>query len=54
MICYTDEWRRKPVAISTVSDGPFGGTQVITSPAVFTLEDTCMDRPCDVPGPEGY
>jgi NAD(P)H-dependent FMN reductase len=27
----TDEWRRKPVAISTVSDGPFGGSQVITS-----------------------
>ncbi len=26
-----EEWRRKPVAISTVSDGPFGGTQVITS-----------------------
>ncbi|MBK8703934.1 MAG: NAD(P)H-dependent oxidoreductase [Saprospiraceae bacterium] len=26
-----DEWRRKPVAISTVSDGPFGGMQVITS-----------------------
>jgi NAD(P)H-dependent FMN reductase len=26
-----DEWRRKPVAISTVSDGVFGGTQVITS-----------------------
>jgi NAD(P)H-dependent FMN reductase len=26
-----DEWYRKPVAISTVSDGPFGGTQVITS-----------------------
>lgn len=26
-----DEWHRKPVAISTVSDGPFGGTQVITS-----------------------
>ena len=26
-----DEWRKKPVAISTVSDGPFGGTQVITS-----------------------
>ncbi len=25
------EWRRKPVAISTVSDGAFGGTQVITS-----------------------
>jgi len=26
-----DEWYHKPVAISTVSDGPFGGTQVITS-----------------------
>jgi len=26
-----DEWRRKPVAISTVSDGVFGGTQVIMS-----------------------
>lgn len=32
----TDEWRRKPVAISTVSDGPFGGAQVITS-LQFTL-----------------
>ena len=30
------EWRRKPIAISTVSDGIFGGTQVITS-LVFTL-----------------
>jgi len=27
----TDEWRKKPVAISTVSDGSFGGTQVITA-----------------------
>lgn len=27
----TDEWRRKPVAISTVSSGAFGGMQVITS-----------------------
>jgi NAD(P)H-dependent FMN reductase len=26
-----DEWNHKPIAISTVSDGPFGGTQVITS-----------------------
>lgn len=26
-----DEWHRKPIAISTVSAGPFGGTQVITS-----------------------
>ena len=26
-----DEWYKKPIAISTVSDGVFGGTQVITS-----------------------
>lgn len=26
-----DEWRRKPIAISTVSAGDFGGSQVITS-----------------------
>lgn len=32
----TDDWRRKPVAIAMVSDGPFGGTQVITS-LQFTL-----------------
>ncbi len=25
------EWKRKPIAIATASDGPFGGTQVITS-----------------------
>jgi NAD(P)H-dependent FMN reductase len=30
------EWFRKPIAISTVSDGSFGGTQVITS-LQFTL-----------------
>jgi NAD(P)H-dependent FMN reductase len=30
------EWQRKPIAISTVSDGNFGGTQVITS-LQFTL-----------------
>lgn len=29
-LLYT-EWYRKPIAISTVSDGIFGGTQVITS-----------------------
>lgn len=27
----TDEWRRKPVAISTVSAGPFGGAQVLVA-----------------------
>lgn len=26
-----DEWHHKPIAISTVSDGVFGGSQVITS-----------------------
>jgi NAD(P)H-dependent FMN reductase len=31
-----DEWYHKPVAISTVSEGNFGGTQVITS-LQFTL-----------------
>jgi len=31
-----DEWHRKPIAISTVSNGVFGGTQVITS-LQFTL-----------------
>jgi len=31
-----DEWKRKPVAICTVSDGSFGGTQVITS-LLFSL-----------------
>lgn len=30
------EWKRKPIAISTVSEGAFGGTQVITS-LQFTL-----------------
>jgi len=31
-----DEWKRKPVAICTVSDGAFGGSQVITS-LLFSL-----------------
>ncbi len=26
-----DEWHRKPIAIATVSDGAFGGSQVLTS-----------------------
>lgn len=32
----TDDWRRKPVAFVPVSDGPFGGSQVVTS-LQFTL-----------------
>lgn len=31
-----DEWHNKPVAISTISDGSFGGSQVLTS-LQFTL-----------------
>jgi NAD(P)H-dependent FMN reductase len=31
-----DEWHRKPIAIATVSNGAFGGSQVITS-LQFTL-----------------
>ncbi|CAN5347350.1 NAD(P)H-dependent oxidoreductase [soil metagenome] len=31
-----DEWYHKPIAIATVSSGPFGGSQVITS-LLFTL-----------------
>jgi NAD(P)H-dependent FMN reductase len=30
------EWKRKPIALATVSDGPYGGTQVMTS-LLFTL-----------------
>lgn len=30
------EWKKKPIAIATVSDGQFGGTQVITS-ILFSL-----------------
>lgn len=31
-----EEWKRKPIAISMVSAGPFAGTQVVTS-LLFTL-----------------
>lgn len=33
---FYDEWKRKPIAIATVSNGIFGGSQVITS-LLFTL-----------------
>jgi NAD(P)H-dependent FMN reductase len=57
----TNEWKRKPVAISTVSDGSFGGSQVITSlqfslwkikawtvPAMFPVPN--VDKTFDVNG----
>lgn len=40
-----NEWYRKPIAISTVSDGAFGGSQVITS-LQFSLWKI---RACTVP-----
>lgn len=55
------EWHRKPVAFATVSDGDFGGTQVITSiqfvlwkmkamtvPSVFTVAN--VDKTFDKKG----
>jgi NAD(P)H-dependent FMN reductase len=46
------EWKRKPVAIATASDGPFGGSQVLTS-LVFTLFKigVCL-VPAMYPGPK--
>jgi NAD(P)H-dependent FMN reductase len=55
------EWHRKPVAISTVSDGAFGGTQVITSlqfslwkMRAWTVPAMCpvpnADKACDEQG----
>lgn len=46
------EWKRKPVAIATASNGPFGGTQVITS-LVFSLWKigACL-VPAMYPGPK--
>jgi NAD(P)H-dependent FMN reductase len=48
----TDEWRRKPVAISTVSDGPFGGTQVITSLQFTLWKQGAMTVPAMFPVPK--
>lgn len=45
------EWRRKPIAISTVSDGVFGGTQVITSLAfsLFKIKAWLVPAMCPMP-----
>jgi NAD(P)H-dependent FMN reductase len=46
------EWKRKPVAIATASDGQFGGSQVITS-LVFTLFKIGVTLvPAMYPGPK--
>lgn len=46
------EWRRKPVAISTVSDGVFGGTQVITSLAFSLFKMRTLLVPAMFPMPK--
>lgn len=46
------EWKRKPVAIATASDGQFGGTQVMTS-LVFSLWKIGVTLvPAQYPGPK--
>jgi NAD(P)H-dependent FMN reductase len=45
------EWHRKPIAVSTVSDGVFGGTQVITSLAfsLFKIKAWLVPAMCPMP-----
>jgi NAD(P)H-dependent FMN reductase len=46
-----NEWRRKPIAISTVSNGSFGGTQVITSLqfSLFKIRAWVVPAMCPMP-----
>lgn len=46
------EWKRKPVAIATVSDGPFGGTQVTTSLTFSMWKLGAWMVPAKYPGPK--
>jgi NAD(P)H-dependent FMN reductase len=46
------EWQRKPVAISTSSDGSFGGTQVITSIQFSLWKIRAWTVPAMFPVPE--
>lgn len=48
-----DEWHRKPIAISTVSDGSFGGTQVITSLQFSLWKIRAWTVPAMFPVPHG-
>lgn len=47
-----EEWHRKPVAISTVSDGVFGGSQVITSLQFSLWKITAWTVPAMFPVPK--
>lgn len=46
------EWYRKPVAISTASDGPFGGSQVITSLQFVLWKMRALTVPSMFPNPK--
>jgi NAD(P)H-dependent FMN reductase len=46
------EWHRKPIAISTVSDGGFGGSQVITSIQFVLWKIRAWTVPAMFPVPE--
>lgn len=46
-----DEWHHKPIAISTVSNGPFGGSQVITSLQFSLWKIRAMVVPAMFPNP---
>ena len=48
----TDEWNHKPVAISTVSNGPFGGQQVITSIQYSLWKLKALTVPALFPNPK--
>lgn len=47
-----EEWHRKPVAIATVSDGVFGGTQVITSLSFTMFKIRALLVPAMFPTPK--
>jgi NAD(P)H-dependent FMN reductase len=46
------EWKRKPVAIATASDGQFGGTQVMTSLSFTLWKIGVLLVPAMYPGPK--
>lgn len=46
------EWRRKPIAISTASDGIFGGSQVITSLQFSLWKARAWTVPAMFPNPK--
>ena len=48
-----DEWYRKPIAISTVSNGAFGGAQVITSLQFSLWKIRAWTVPAMFPVPKG-